>query len=485
MMKPSKALGVAAIVSIAVAFLFFASAAAPAMSSNQASAFISTQANLLPNPVLNSNVTWTTFNSSWQELEYNNGTGLRNLSGTPNPFFQNPITINTSDIVSQELHNPLYSKTYWNNTTEWSENAGGKGFPTNGATTSISESVTNGENTITITGNSSKSGSSGAIGYHMNIPTSDLPSTNYAYDYLTLSGYNQVNDNVAGYSYQIGIFNSSNYGTFLNATNGTITTKGTYLQANTPFYLSFPIIVMGKENLTQTSEITIIIRQQWTSAVSTNDIGTITITGMALSESPLYIGSSTENREINGVIGNAHLISFSPAPLLSQTKVKDNGYTVAVSQPLQNVTTSQNAISDGNYIEQVEYQGSFELPTAPDLTYGPANISEQFNVSTSQTQVLDINGVSYLSAISGKNGTITLSSVNPNSQTQFLQIVDYTQSQWNSISSPPGIFSIAGIEYYWWIAVGGLATLIGLAGAAKHAGTKADQERIRRGGGGR
>ena len=146
------------------------------------------------------------------------------------------------------------------------------------------------------------------------------------------------------------------------------------------------------------------------------------------------------------------------------------------------LTTQQNAISSGNYIEQVEYQGNFALPTAPDLTYGGTNLTEAFNISTAQTQVLDINGVSYLSTISGKNGTIQLlSSLSPSSQTQFLQIVDYTQSQWNSISVSPGIFTIAGIEYYWWIAVGGLATLIGLAAAAKHAGTKADQERMRRG----
>ena len=103
-------------------------------------------------------------------------------------------------------------------------------------------------------------------------------------------------------------------------------------------------------------------------------------------------------------------------------------------------------------------------------------------MSTAQTQVLDINGVSYLSLISDKNGTVQLlNPVNPNSQIQFLQIVDYTQSQWNTISNSPGLFTLAGIEYYWWIAVGGLATLIGLGGAAKHAGTKADQERIRRG----
>ena len=83
MMKPSKALGVAAIVSIAVVFLFLTSAAAPAMSSGQANAFTSTQANLLPNPTLNSNITWSTHNSTWGMLEYNNGTHLNNLTAEP------------------------------------------------------------------------------------------------------------------------------------------------------------------------------------------------------------------------------------------------------------------------------------------------------------------------------------------------------------------------------------------------------------------
>ena len=56
-------------------------------------------------------------------------------------------------------------------------------------------------------------------------------------------------------------------------------------------------------------------------------------------------------------------------------------------------------------------------------------------------------------------------------QTQFLQIVDYTQSQWTSISSPPGIFTLAGIEYYWEEFIIAILAIVGVgAGAAsRHA----------------
>ena len=151
------------------------------------------------------------------------------------------------------------------------------------------------------------------------------------------------------------------------------------------------------------------------------------------------------------------------------TKITNNGYSVATSQPLLNTTISQTAISNGSYIEEVQTQGQFKLPSAPDLTYGSANITEQLNVSSSQVLVLDINGLSYLSSISGKNGTINLiGSVNPTSSTSFLEIVEYTSSQWNSISGPPGFFSVAGVEYYFDEIVLGLTALLGIGGAAAH-----------------
>jgi hypothetical protein len=199
-----------------------------------------------------------------------------------------------------------------------------------------------------------------------------------------------------------------------------------------------------------------------------------TIWGISITSNVQSLGTFTNATGPHPVTGmtSAQNVLSTFSPTFNWKSVINDGYTVAVSQSLQNLTTQQSAVSTGSYVEQVEYQGSFALPTAPDLSYGAANLTEHFNVSTAQVQVLDINGVSYLSAISGKNGTIQLlSSVNPNGQTQFLQIVDYTQSQWTSISSPPGIFTIQGIEYYWEEFIIAILAVVGIgAGAAsKHA----------------
>ena len=197
---------------------------------------------------------------------------------------------------------------------------------------------------------------------------------------------------------------------------------------------------------------------------------TFTVYGLAFTDYPLTLGQNATGATISQSGNSAKLSTLDPD--FAWQAITDNGYTAAVSQPLQNLTTQQSAINTLNYIEQVEYQGQFNLPTAPDISYGAANLTEHFNVSTLQTQVLDINGVSYLSTISGKNNTIQLlSSVNPNGQTQFLQVVDYTQSQWTSISSPPGIFTLAGIEYYWEEFIIAILAIVGVGGgaASRHA----------------
>jgi hypothetical protein len=467
MMQTKRALGIATIVSVAVVFLFLTSAAAPAMSSNQANAF-TTQANLLPIPVLNTNVTWSQFYQGWNELEYNNTTKDTILNATPSQMIHNPITVEPTDIESYgTLQNDIIGTSHWNNTGAWSE----------GGLTSLSTAIL-GKSTI-IKGIITPSNENATTPY-MKAPrvnVSDYPFNQLQYDYIT-GIISFTGKNITGAYIQIEEQNQTGkYGNFPNNT----------LYPGNSVFFSLPMSdLAGASFNTSGKGYSSYFNTLINIFIPSNQEGntwTVTVSGLAVTSSQMNLGILASGKAITNAL-NPSMEQFHPS--FPWQAVLNNGYSVAVSQPLQNVTTSQNAISDGNYIEQVEYQGQFELPTAPDLSYGQANISEQFNVSTSQTQVLDINGVSYLSAISGKNGTITLlSSVNPNSQTQFLQIVDYTQSQWNSISSPPGIFSIAGIEYYWWIAVGGLATLIGLAGAAKHAGTKADQERIRRGGGGR
>lgn len=436
-----------------------------------------------PNPTLNSNLTWSNFYNGWTPLEYSNGTANETLNTGFSQYYANPITVNPLDIQSNQLYNT--SLQYFN-TSKWTIPAAQTyGSP---LTQHIATSLKlNGHNAVIFQTNATGTGSTTWTPYY-SIPFADYPSNNIAYDYLTIIANVSTSFTASGQGMDISIANEtgdiSGSAVSLNTTNNEISTTAQAIYPTTIVELSAPLSSFHGLNWNATKSNGLTIRLNFfIPKIQTSTYLTTTIDSIQMTENPLSIGTSQINgteRPLQDFTNTASLTTFNPD--FAWSSITNNGYSVAVSQSLQDLTTQQNAISSGNYIEQVEYQGQFNLPTAPDLSYGSANLTEQFNVSTSQTQVLDINGESYLNTISSKNGTVQLlSSVNPNGQTQFLQIVDYTQSQWNTISNSPGLFTLAGIEYYWWIAVGGLATLIGLGAAAKHAGTKADQERIRRG----
>lgn len=416
-----------------------------------------------PNPTMNTNATWSTFRNGWTPLEYNNGTANLTLNTGTSTFYANPISVNPKDIQTSFPKTydgiNLYDKNTW---TTGGETAAGS-----------VQTISNTSHSIQIQANESNAGDeSQAI--VIPIPTSDLPSNNPAYDYFTIGG------NITAYTgmeFSPIVRNNTDY-TLLEAQNGTpkIFSKnsnpipGGAQAITSSFWMSASL---GQANLTlgtSNDAVGIIYTMPQTTADQSIYIN---INNIAITTEPMTLGTEEINGTqaiIQAVQGNAELTSFTPD--FSWSTIANDGYSVAVSQPLQNLTTSQAPITSGSYAEQVEYQGQLLLPTAPDLSYGSANISEHFNLSTSQTQVIDINGVSYLSTISGKNGTITLlSTVNPNQPTQFLQIVDYTESQWTSISSPPGIFSLAGIEYYWEEFIIAILAIVGIAGgaAAKHA----------------
>ena len=421
-----------------------------------------------PNPTMNTNVTWSTFYHGWSALEYSNGTGNKTLNTGLSGIYANPITIDPAKIAGiSGKYKPSLNESEWNKANGFTAAAG------------TVYSVNNNSGKTTLTTNGSNSGAS-LIAYHVSIPATDLPSNNPQYDWFSII-INASGPSVTGENEYAYLTNGTNHATYGQPayTTPDLYGSGEYFASISLATLEANQSKYGNMNITS-SRVYNFGLDITTPSGTGADTWSTTLQAFMMTENQLYLGSNSTSPQVSQGTGSIELTSFNPD--FSWSKIINSGYSVAVSQPLQNLTTQQNAISSGNYIEQVEYQGQFVLPTAPDLSYGATNLSEQFNVSTAQTQVLDINGVSYLSTISGKNGTVQLlSSVNPNSQTQFLQIVDYTQSQWNSISVSPGIFTIAGIEYYWWIAVGGLATLIGLAAAAKHAGTKADQERMRRG----
>ena len=434
-----------------------------------------------PNPLLNVNATWSSFNSSWSPMEYYNGTGYQNISAEPNPSSPNYISINPEYMNIPQIEDQNASYGYWNKSGNIFPNT--LNNPTPGRVVTAGNNEINGYQDVYISTNESLSNTVIGGGAGTTISYSKMPSNNIAYDYITAL-YSVEGPAQTGPTFQLRILNNSYSGPAGIGYSTTITTGQTAF-----FSLSLAQMQKIDNNtdfgLTVSNGISLFLNIQLPEGTNTY---TVTLEAFAITTYPISIGQYANGSQIYQYTGNhLQLAKFSPT---TKANVINSGYTESLSQPLQNATITQTPISSGNYIEQVEYQGSFGFPSAPDLTYGPANLTEHFNatsstssVSAAQTQILDINGVSYLSTISGRNGTVALlTAANPTSTVSFLQIVDYTQAQWDSISSPPGIFTIAGIEYYWWIAVGGLATLIGLAAAAKHAGTKADQERIRRGG---
>ena len=415
-------------------------------------AAVTSSSNIQPNPTMNVNISWSTYHNGWKPLEYSNGTGNQTLNARLSSLYANPISINPTDLQSTYLTNSNTTGIPFNDSSEI-------GGPNAGATggTVQTKSYTNGIYTLTENTSLAQTYYQGwvLVGYTSD---SQLPSNNLAYDYFTIA-YSLSGPAMTGVSAQFAINNAS--GSVGIAPNTTI-------YPGQSIWESAPLSDFTGANFNTSASSQYRLNLYLNLPQHASTTYTIKMSALMLTTSPLYLGNNASGPEHISI--NPRFSTFDPN--FSWQAVDSSGYSVAVSQPLQNLTTQQSAINSLSYIEQVEYQGQFNLPTAPDLSYGTANLTEHFDVNTSQTQVLDINGVSYLSTISGKNGTIQLvASVNPNGQTQFLQIVDYTQSQWTSISSPPGIFTLAGIEYYWEEFIIAILAIVGVgAGAAsRHA----------------
>jgi hypothetical protein len=420
--------------------------AAPAQSNQPATQSASIQ----PNPTLNTNITWSTFYNGWSPLEYYNGSGNQTLNAELSSIYTNPISINTVGLQSTYLTNSNATGTPFNS-SNLAVAAGASGGSVQ--TTSYANGI------YTLTQNTSAS-STNWQGWKIPGPVSDtyLPSNNPQYDYVTVA-FSLLGPAMTGVSAGLSIWNSTGHNA--NVPN-------TIVYPGQSIWESAPLSNFAGPNFNTTVSTYIVPELELSLPEHASTTYTIKLTAFMITTAPLYLGNNISGPEYIAI--SPHFSSFNPD--FSWQDVDSSGYSVAISQPLQNLTATQTPISSGNYSEEVEYQGQFNLPTAPDLSYGATNITEDFAIPTSQTQVLDINGVSYLSTINGKNSTITLlASVNPNEPTQFLQIVDYTQTQWTSISSPPGIFTIQGIEYYWEEFIIAILAVVGLgAGAAsKHA----------------
>ena len=430
-------------ISIALIFLM-APVAAASHSINPAVTSTST-GNYQPDPTLNTNATWATFHHGWSPLEYNNGTGNATLHTNMSTFYQNPISINPTDIQSHALNST-------------------SAIPKNSSRIQGSNS----DYTATDTGLTIDTNSTAATHQRIYwvIPSTSLPSNNPAYDYLTIegkiSGITQT-----GQEAQIGYYNSSVW-QYYGVENNSLSTSTNYI-TNGPFFASVNLAYL---NLTASKTNQIGIRlSQPEGATSTF---TVNVIGFNITETQLNLGIQNGKEVSASANGNAFMQTFNPN--FAWSSVINGGYSVALSAS-PNITEVQTPITSGNYIEQVQYSGTFELASAPDLSYGASNITFPLTVPADQVQVLTLGGSSYINSLGNKtNGTVQLvSGISPTSPTSYYAIVDYTASQWQSISHPAGFFTYDGIAYYYWLAIGAIASLLALGVGVRHAKTKREQ----------
>jgi hypothetical protein len=413
-----------------------------------------------PNPTLNANITWSSFNGSWTNpLEYQSGENQSDTSilnaGMSN-YYANPISINPADIQSNALQKEIAGGN-WTYINSWILNG--------------AETITNTSDSITFS-LALNSTATQTFDPYMNINTVNLPSGNLAYDYWTIAGYFTTTSAVTNMLYpQILYFNATTQTTsgplYQNETTSSTGTGWSAQSGTTPFYVSLNMTTSLREATAEQLHINVALPKG-------SGTDSITITGMAITGAPLSLGTYN-GKPATASDGNALLQKLNPS--FAYTRITGNGYTVAVSQPMQNITTSQTSINNGIYTEQVTYQGIESLPSAPDLSYTNSNITMPMKISGKQFQVANLNGVSYLSEVQAKsNGTFSFGSVNPNSQNSIILEVEYTANQWNSVSAPPSFWTepVQAIEYYWYIALG---VLLGAIGLGSWAGSKSDSLR--------
>ena len=465
-----KKLAIAGFFAIFIALLFMISSvpAQAGIDHSQQETGFTTTVNYIPNPLLNSNVTWSTFNSTWAQLEYSNGQQEGNLTAHLNPQYANPITVNASKIQTSAFNEKI-DTTWWNNSADWYTVGA-----SNGQINSVSSATVNGKPAISIEMNATSKAGNQIIST-LPITWTELPSQNLAYDYATITGYaygttTPLNDRITlmnqttfgndAYTNTIGIINETPYGEQPDYS----------IQNGQSFFASFPL---NMPNVSMQKSTGISIGIIANTPAETSTLMHIMITGISITEYPLALGQTNMggSHQATGYIGKAKLSTLDPS--FAWKTITNNGYSVAVTQELQNTTISQTSINNGIYTEEATYQGILKLPSEPDLSYTNSYISLQMNLTGKQFIVTNLNGISYSSQIQAKtNGTFSFGTVNPNNQNTVIIEVEYTSAQWTSSSGVPSFWTIQGIEYYWYIFLGGALGLIGLGtGLSKHAET--------------
>ena len=441
---------------IFVSFLFILMAFAPALSgAGQTATPATAEKSYIPNPTLNTQATWTSFNSSMAYNQYVNATGKPAYLNVE-PANGNYISINPADIISKGYlqQEKLGGYEPWNESTT-------AGLSTTNISYTVNPITENGVQILGIEANVTGTNGGWASGNTMQIPISDYASSNLAYDYLTMI----ISANLTGGAdSNIQVFNST--GTSI-AITPSITTGEAYITISMQALENkYNIGLNDTAGKGYSSYLGIQNRITLPSGAAVGKYYS-QIDAIALTTYPITFGSNATGTVITQETGNIHLANFKPPVPIT---ILNNGYSENLTQPLSitKETINQNSMT-GTYAEAITEQGILSIPSTPDVSFGNSFINMNLSgINGKQYQVLNLNGISYTSQISNMTGnkTINLGTVNPANSNSVIVEVELTTSQWNQISKPPSFFSVRGLEYYWWVGLIGALSAIGLGAAA-------------------
>lgn len=462
--------------------------------------------------MLEGNVTFSNHTAGQAPLQYISQFGTAaNLSASLDSRTANPIDINPMDVYAPGvLQNDTAAGTKWELTSQWHQNLNSIA---GGAVESIASVVQNGQRAIAITANTSGAASTMA-GYYIELNSSAWPSTNLAFDYITAAMTLTGAPNSGVYA-TIGFENSSSaagywiggYSEVAEAATNASTAVNPIVTGPSPIgageirpggtlYVTISLEQLNTVHTTfnstsRTTSVLVFVICSLPKEVSTPY--TMTLSALALTTMPLTFGATTWKTKnvtsaVQGQIFNGSVNLTTLSPTFSYSYITGGGYTVAITQaasslPDSAVNTAQTPISRGPYVEQVTYSFMLGLNAAPGLTYGAFKLTDRVTLAPAQYVSVTYAGTSYLGdyTAAGVKGNYTtlVSAASPTINESWVGTVQFTQAQWNSITSAPGLFTLAGIAYYWYVAIGVIASA--LIGGSAWASRNASEERVIRG----
>lgn len=467
-------------------------------------------AGIEPNPTLATNVTISSHPAGGAPLQYlDQYSRWQNLTAHVDAaHVANPYAIAPSDIVAPGiLQGEKVAGTYWNLTgtgTLWHTQY--NGLASGSVLTGPTAATVNGEPAVQYTVNTSDA-DPGSVDIGYAITPAQLPSTNLAFDFLTI-GIELAGTAQAGAYADAVVFNQSAGGTWapqVYASNGTLQPfNGTVAgapalpaDAGQEEYFS---ISMASMKCWAGTALTC-SHMSGASPVTTYYLGfvlyipkvastvyTVTVTDLAVGTAPLSLGTTQWHKASVTVAAfgagafPANLSAFQPS--FTYSSVAGGGYTVAIAQAASDVsasTISAAALTNGS--ESVTYSFPMGLPAAPSLAYGNAKLTDTPFLAPWQYVAINFAGTSYLSAYQAAkvqgNYTTIVPTVLPTTNASWVGTVTYTESQWLSISGAPGFFTPAGLAYWFWVLVGAFAGLLGIGGTVAYAKSKSGTFRVR------